>query len=439
MQSLKTHNIFLNKLKPKYFFVLILILLVIDISNTSTAYPQATQEELKGKVNSISEQIKKLEAEIATYQSTVSKTKEQAATLKEAIARLEDKKKNLNKEIAVTGYKIENTTSNLQSVSEKIIEAENRINFNKSAMEQSFRDQLMSQNEGNLITKLLSENNLSNSINRLNSELTFNEQLGNRVEEVTNLKNTLDSAKKVYEQEKTVLENLQDDLSDKKYLVEQSKKENDALLAKTKNKEAEYQKLIADRKKKKTGLEAEMSDAENKLKMLVDASKIPLIGNILKYPVKKIIITQYFGNTPFASKNPQVYNGSGHNGIDLGVPEGSGIYSAADGVVVGTGNTDSSCSGVSYGKWILIKHNNGLSTLYAHLSSIQVSEGQAVTVGQKIALSGNTGYSTGPHLHFTVYASDAVAVSNYTSKVCGTIMRMPLAPKAAYLNPLTYL
>jgi len=432
MQNNKTY--YRYKLLYKLAITFVFLFCLVNVT-----YSQSTQDELKSKVSDISAQIKKLESEISAYQSTVSKTKEQAATLKEAIARLEDKKKNLNKEIALTNYKIENTTSNLESVTEKITEAENKINFNKSAMEQSFRDQLMSQNEGNLVTKLLSENSLSDSINKLNSELTFNEQLKNRVEEVTNLKNALDSAKKVYQQEKTVLENLQDDLSDKKYLVEQSKKENDALLAKTKNKEAEYQKLIADRKKKKTGLEAEMSDAESKLKMLVDASKIPLIGNILKYPVKKINITQYFGNTPFASKNPQVYSGGGHNGIDLAVPEGSGIYAAADGAVVGTGNTDASCSGVSYGKWILIKHNNGLTTLYAHLSSIQVSEGQSVTVGQKIALSGNTGYSTGPHLHFTVYASDAVAVSNYTSKVCGTIMRMPLAPKAAYLNPLTYL
>lgn len=424
----------------KNFKINIIISLIItaNLLYLTNSYSQLTQEELKGKVSEISSQIKKLEAEISSYQNTVSKTKEQAATLKEAIARLEEKKTNLNKEIQLTNYKIDTTTSNLESVIEKITAAENKINFNKSAMEQSFKDQLMGQYEGNLITKLLTEDNISNSINKLNSELTFTEQLKSRVEEVTILKSTLDSAKKVYQQEKTVLENLQDDLTDKKYLVEQSKKESAALLTKTKNKEAEYQKLIADRKKKKTGLEAEMSEAENKLKVLVDASKIPLIGNILKYPVKKVTITQYFGNTPFASKNPQVYNGGGHNGVDFGVPEGTGIYSAADGTVIGTGDTDSSCQGVSYGRWILIKHNNGLSTLYGHLSSIQVSEGQAVTAGQKIALSGNTGYSTGPHLHFTVYASDAVAVSNYTSKVCGTIMRMPLAPKAAYLNPLTY-
>jgi murein DD-endopeptidase MepM/ murein hydrolase activator NlpD len=113
-----------------------------------------------------------------------------------------------------------------------------------------------------------------------------------------------------------------------------------------------------------------------------------------------------------------------------------------DGRVIGVGNSDLACSGVSYGKWILIKHNNGLSTLYAHLSSFDVSQGDSVASGQKIASSGNTGYSTGPHLHFTVYASDAVRVSGpgeYKSKVCGTDLLIPVAPRNGYLNPLTYL
>ena len=169
-------------------------------------------------------------------------------------------------------------------------------------------------------------------------------------------------------------------------------------------------------------------------------SKLPKYGSgVLKYPLTNPIITQYFGNTPFASQNPQVYNGSGHNGIDFGTRVGTPILSALEGTVLGTGNTDASCSGVSYGKWVLIKHPNGLTSLYAHLSSILVKEGDRLATSQKIGLSGNTGYSTGPHLHFTVYASDVVQITSYRSKVCGTNMTMPVAPRAGYLNPLTYL
>ncbi|MEK7614182.1 MAG: M23 family metallopeptidase, partial [Patescibacteria group bacterium] len=107
-----------------------------------------------------------------------------------------------------------------------------------------------------------------------------------------------------------------------------------------------------------------------------------------------------------------------------------------------TGNTDNQCYGVSYGKWVLVRHTNGLSTLYAHLSLIKVSPGEAVQKGDILGYSGNTGYSTGPHLHFAVFASQAVHVSGpteYKSRICGTYLKIPVAPKSGYLNPLSYL
>jgi murein DD-endopeptidase MepM/ murein hydrolase activator NlpD len=257
---------------------------------------------------------------------------------------------------------------------------------------------------------------------------------------LVDVKTTLSIQKESYEQHKNTLLSLSKTLNDQKTLVDQTSKDKSSLLEETKNKETAYQKLLTERKKKKIALESEMLDIEAKLKTIVDVSKLPKYGKgILKYPLDNPIITQYFGNTPFASQNPQVYNGSGHNGIDFGTRTGTPILSAAQGVVLGTGDTDIACNGASYGRWVLIKHNNGLSTLYAHLSLIQVRAGDSIGTRQQIVLSGNTGYSTGPHLHFTVYASDAVQITNYRSKACGTNMTMPIAPRAGYLNPLSYL
>ena len=88
--------------------------------------------------------------------------------------------------------------------------------------------------------------------------------------------------------------------------------------------------------------------------------------------------------------------------------------------------------------WVLVRHGNGLTTLYAHLSSISVSKGQSVLTGQLLGHSGNTGYATGPHLHFTVYASDAVQFKQYTCR-SGPTVTVPISAYSAYLNPMDYL
>ena len=91
-----------------------------------------------------------------------------------------------------------------------------------------------------------------------------------------------------------------------------------------------------------------------------------------------------------------------------------------------------------YGKWVLIEHPNGLATLYAHLSSVSVQKSATVVTGQVIGFSGNTGYATGPHLHLGVYLADALSFQQYT---CWnkSVVTIPVAPPAAYLNPLSYL
>ena len=97
---------------------------------------------------------------------------------------------------------------------------------------------------------------------------------------------------------------------------------------------------------------------------------------------------------------------SPHKGIDYGVSIGTKVLAAASGTVKrasgSTANTYGKKGVRSFGLAVVIDHGNGYTTTYAHLSSAQVSAGMAVTQGQVIALSGNSGYSTGAHLHFQV-------------------------------------
>ncbi|MGW6687550.1 M23 family metallopeptidase [Streptomyces sp. NPDC054961] len=90
-----------------------------------------------------------------------------------------------------------------------------------------------------------------------------------------------------------------------------------------------------------------------------------------------------------------------HSGQDFAVPVGTRVDAASAGVVVKAGPNGGG-DGPAYGNAIVIKHANNTYSQYAHLSKIQVKPGQKVAKGQKIALSGNTGNSSGPHLHFEI-------------------------------------
>ncbi len=106
----------------------------------------------------------------------------------------------------------------------------------------------------------------------------------------------------------------------------------------------------------------------------------------LFYPLKGTL------SSPFGSRWGRM-----HEGIDLAVPEGTPVKAAECGTV-----SYVSENAGGYGKFIRIDHGYGIETSYAHLSDIQVADGQTVSAGTVIALSGNTGRSTGPHLHFEI-------------------------------------
>jgi murein DD-endopeptidase MepM/ murein hydrolase activator NlpD len=117
----------------------------------------------------------------------------------------------------------------------------------------------------------------------------------------------------------------------------------------------------------------------------------------LVHPVKGPITTKYGQTTD--SNGQELWGGNQHKAIDYGVPIGTPVQAAASGTVKATG---SGSGDRSYGNYIELDHGNGYTTLYAHLSSIQVAVGQSVVQGQVIGLSGDTGYTRGAHLHFEV-------------------------------------
>ena len=125
------------------------------------------------------------------------------------------------------------------------------------------------------------------------------------------------------------------------------------------------------------------------------------------YPPATGPITQLFGPTDFNLEFPftyqSVYYPHFHTGLDIGVGTGTPVRAADAGtVVLAATNTGPDGKPVGYGTYVVIYHGGDLFTLYGHLSQLGVTVGQKVATGQVIGLSGNTGNSSGPHLHFEV-------------------------------------
>jgi len=102
-------------------------------------------------------------------------------------------------------------------------------------------------------------------------------------------------------------------------------------------------------------------------------------------------------NSPFGLRRLPGQAARNHEGVDIAAPLGTTVYVAAEGRVLRTGY-----DAAGYGRFVEIRHPNGMSTLYGHLSRLDVASGDRVKAGGRIGLVGSTGRSTGPHLHFEV-------------------------------------
>lgn len=118
------------------------------------------------------------------------------------------------------------------------------------------------------------------------------------------------------------------------------------------------------------------------------------MGELFICPLKAAYrLSSYFGRRadPFSGVT------SNHTGIDMACPTGTPIFAAQSGTAVKVGTNS------IYGNYVIINHGNGYQSLYAHMSKILCHNGQTVSQGTRIGLVGSTGYSTGPHLHLSIY------------------------------------
>lgn len=208
----------------------------------------------------------------------------------------------------------------------------------------------------------------------------------------------LAALRKSIEAQKAELETSRADQQTQRDALVAQKKELDAkeadaaaLVQKIQSQESEYQSSRDALKREEEEVEAQIIKKQKEIQAKIAAGQISFDpGTGWQWPVPgRYKITSTFG--------PRIHPITGlpgnHTGTDVAAPKGTAILAARGGVVtISTYNN-------SYGNYVVVQHDNGIATLYAHMSSRAVSEGQIVTQGQTLGYVGSTGSSTGNHLH----------------------------------------
>lgn len=384
--------------------------------------------QLKSEIDRLEQEIQRLQQEQDQYRKNISGTQAQAKSLQNEINNLTNQVKYLENQVNLTSFSINKTSTEISEAEKEIYDTQEHIDVQKKAVARAilFLDR---QDNETLLVSLLKNENISDFLRQEQYANSLNASLVDLIEDLKSSKNELERYRSRLESKKGDLENLKQRQSQEKHAVSLVRAETSSILKTTKGKEAEYQKMLNASEELERAINLEVFKLEDQLRRTLDPTSVPS-GRLLDWPVRGNI-SQKYGclETNWARRYYPDCNknkGGFHNGLDIAAPYGTPLRAADDGKVIAVGKAPA-----AYGIWLAIEHSHGLVTAYTHMSVRALNVGQKVKRGDIVGDIGSTGFSTGSHIHFMVYAPKTFTIKN--SSVSGTL------PIGATLNPLDFL
>ncbi len=397
----------------RYKRILSIILSVIFVFGAATSslsvyaktYTQADINRLKEKNAEAQKQIDSLAKDKQKTDEYITALDKKIQVLQDQIKALESQRSDLESSIKDIEAKIAETEAEMQRIRDEIEAKQKEYDkiFNEYC--QRLRAMYVSGQASNLevlltcsdISSILTRSEMIKSVSRKDSK-TLNE-LTKKMEEISKDKASLERKKLELNEDKKKLDAQKSELDKNIKDVNSSKSELDAEMAKAnaamrdiKDSISEYRETIDNNSEEMQAIAAEIRRAQQQASSNTGStsgsSGSGAYSGSMRYPTD---------STTISAGYPTYSSGRWHGGVDFPVPSGSNVYAAASGTVIVAKNLET-----SYGHYLVIDHGNGLSTLYAHNTTLYVGVGDHVNKGQVIASSGSTGNSTGAHCHFEV-------------------------------------
>lgn len=347
------------------------------------------------------DKIKALEKTISEYNKILTQKETESVSLKNQLSIMSNRIAQFNADIELVGEKIKETQLEIDALNISITDKKRVITKQKKIVAKMVEN-IHSSDQKNFLEIMLTYKTFADFYNEVKSAESVYVDLGRSVKSLRIATEDLEAKQKQVQIKQTKFTEFKNELEVSKSNLESQETAKSQLLDQTKSSEARYRTLLSSQKAQYQQIENETRIfEEKKSKQLELQDKISASGSVLMtWPVPSRIINATFHDPDYPFK--RVFE---HSGLDLKAPYGTAVKAVASGYIARARRcTSSSCY-----SYILIVHTGNLSTVYGHLSKINVTEDAFVNRGDIIGYSGGTPgtigagpFVTGPHLHFEV-------------------------------------
>lgn len=387
----------------RYLALSLILAMSFSLASFSLAQEAGRVDDLEAKLSQLKNERQALEKQIQALESKLHKTQVQAQSLQQHIQALNYQISTLEIKIKKTNNQIQASRLIVQELDQDIARTTQAIHQQLTNLQEVLRALYLVQQVSPL-ELLLTSANFGEFFQNKQYLTTLQLRLSHLLRQLKTRRLDLQQAQASRQQQLSQLIIFQEQLDAQQLALEQQRRLKQNVLQQTKGEERRYQQFLSQLEAKKAQVLAEIRKLEQEISRrqsflkFSQASQVPPPGTKLFInPLdKQGVLTQGYGMTYFAKRG--IYGGAPHNGIDLAAGAGTPIKAAAPGLIFASGYNE------AWGNWVALQHPSGLVTLYAHmLKPTLLRVGEHVNQGRVIGYVGSTGFSTGAHLHFSLY------------------------------------
>lgn len=374
----------------------------------------------------LQDDLKKNQEEQEQYKKLIELKQKEQSVIGYQINNIIKENEKIEQDIEDNKQRIDSIQSDIERIDKTIKQKAAHIEVQKELLSKILRDYYQDYSKTSDFFSMIKNDNdsLFSSNNNMSQAMS---KVNDLIESIKKEQQDLTEEKEKLQSKNNEVQDAKNELERRNQYLENAKSQKQNLIAQAISEKSQYQKKLSKLEEEQLSIQKEIdslgyeSTGSYSLSDLPQKSKAGFSRPVLN----PYVITQGYGKTNFSYN----YAGGLHNGIDFVAKGNKSILSAGDGKVLAVGNMGR----YGYGNWVAVDHENGLVTLYGHMSSVNVKKGQSVDRGDKIGVMGSTGFSTGTHLHFSIFAKKTFSVVK-SSSVSNIYI-----PTGASVNPNKYL